>query len=191
MPVSPTASKSATATFQGYPDANNGQQTGGDQQNGSWASGSIGQTDLGGPNAGVIEGLPGAQRVRLPLTNGVTQCDPNNVTNQYQVFLSLSGNKYPQTITLSPVPATCQNEETEFISPATAQYLFSSRQRLVCSCSTTPEEFSASCTITAVGRGETEVVVVNPRAVNSMFASATASPTAGGSRATLRVIVLA
>jgi hypothetical protein len=47
MAVSPTASQSATATFQGYPDANNGQQTSGDQQNGSWGSGGTRQTDLG------------------------------------------------------------------------------------------------------------------------------------------------
>jgi hypothetical protein len=139
---------------------------------------------------GIVRLFPGAQRVQL-IGSGISQCDPENITNQYQVTLSLSENGHPQSIVLSPVPANCQNEETEFIAPATAQYLFSSRQRFVCSCSVAPDTFSPSCIITATGRGESEVVIVNPRAVNSMFTGATASPTAGGSRATLRVIVLA
>jgi hypothetical protein len=167
-------------------------QVGGNYQNGAYALpitsyGLVGQTDAR------VQQLPNVSRVLLPLTNGITQCDPNNVTNQYQVTLSLSGaNDFPTSITLNPVPANCQNQETAFVSPATsATFLFSSRQSFVCTLSTAPLEFAASSVLTAQGRGETEVVIVSGRAVNAVFPSATPSPTAGGSRATLRVIVLA
>jgi hypothetical protein len=141
-------------------------------------------------NSVIVRQLPNVSRVQLPLTNGVTQCGPSQ-TNQYQVTLSLSGANGPTSITLSPVPANCQNEETAFVAPATsATFLFSSRQSFVCTMSTAPLEFAASSVLTARGTGETEVVIVSARAVNSVFASATPSPTAGGSRATLRVIVL-
>jgi hypothetical protein len=142
-------------------------------------------------NSAVVRQLPNVSRVQLPLTNGVTQCAPNQ-TNQFQVTLSLSGARgLPTSITLSPVPANCQNEETAFVAPATsATFLFSSRQSFVCTLSTAPLEFAASSVLTARGTGETEVVIVSGRAVNSVFPSATPSPTAGGARATLRVIVL-
>lgn len=141
-------------------------------------------------NSVIVRQLPNVSRVQLPLTNGVTQCG-NNQTNQYQVTLSLSGANGLTSITLSPVPANCQNEETAFVAPATsATFLFSSRQSFVCTLSTAPLEFAASSVLTAQGRGETEVVIVSGRAVNSVFPSASPSPTAGGSRATLRVIVL-
>jgi hypothetical protein len=144
-----------------------------------------------GTNSVVVRQLPNVSRVQLPLTNGVTQCG-NTQTNQYQVTLSLSGARgLPTSITLSPVPANCQNEETAFVAPATsATFLFSSRQSFVCTLSTAPLEFAASSVLTAQGTGETEVVIVSARAVNAVFSSATPSPTAGGARATLRVIVL-
>ena len=172
----------------GNPDLTQG---GGDFQNGSF---SIPVTGVYAPNlnGARVQQLPNVSRVLLPLTNGITQCDPNNVTNQYQVTLSLSGaHGLPTSITLSPVPANCQNEETAFVAPATsATFLFSSRQSFVCTLSTAPDTFAASSVLTARGRGETEVVIVSGRAVNAVFPSATPSPTAGGSRATLRVIVL-
>ena len=126
----------------------------------------------------VVLQLPNVSRVQLPLTNGITQCG-NTQTNQYQVTLSLSGaNGLPTEITLSPVPANCQNEETAFVAPATsATFLFSSRQSFVCTLSTAPLEFAASSVLTAQGTGETEVVIVSARAVNSAFPSATPSPT--------------
>src|SRR5580658_3364239 len=165
-------------------------QVGGNYQNGAYALPitSFGQTNA---NDARVQQLPNVSRVQLPLTNGVTQCG-NTQTNQYQVTLSLSGaNGLPTSITLSPVPANCQNEETAFVAPATsATFLFSSRQSFVCTLSTAPLEFAASSVLTAQGTGETEVVIVSGRAVNAVFSSATPSPTAGGSRATLRVIVL-
>ena len=143
-----------------------------------------------GVNAVVVRQLPNVSRVQIPLTNGVTKCG-NTQTNQFQVVLSLSGANGPTEITLSPVPGDNLNNETVFTAPATsATFLFSSRQSFVCTLSTAPLEFAASSVLTAQGTGETEVVIVSARAVNSVFPSATPSPTAGGSRATLRVIVL-
>ena len=135
--------------------------------------------------------LPGVQNVQL-IGAGITQCDPENVTNQYQVTLSLSGNGHPPSIVLSPVPANCRNQVTEFVSPAAPLYLFSSRNVAIARCSVDKNTFSPTCTVTAAGlQGETEITIVNPRACNSMFTGAIASPTAGGSTASLRVIVLA
>jgi hypothetical protein len=192
MPVNILSSANAAAECAaegaGNPDTS---QVGGNYQNGCFA---ISITDYGrglGQKAALVQQLPNVSRVQLPLTNGVTQCG-NTQTNQYQVTLSLSGaNGLPTSITLSPVPANCQNEETAFVAPATsATFLFSSRQSFVCTLSTAPLEFAASSVLTARGTGETEVVIVSGRAVNSVFPSATPSPTAGGARATLRVIVL-
>ena len=182
-----TAAAECAPITAGNPDTS---QVGGDYQNGCFSTPitSFGQTNANGAR---VQQLPNVSRAQLPLTNGVTQCGPSQ-TNQYQVTLSLSGaNGLPTSITLSPVPANCQNEETAFVAPATsATFLFSSRQSFVCTLSTAPLEFAASSVLTAQGTGETEVVIVSGRAVNSVFASATPSPTAGGSRATLRVIVL-
>jgi hypothetical protein len=164
-------------------------QVGGNYQNGAYALPitSFGQTNA---NDARVQQLPNVSRVQIPLTNGVTKCG-NTQTNQFQVVLSLSGaNGLPTEITLSPVPADNLNSETSFVAPATSNFLFSSRQSFVCTLSTAPDEFAASSVLTAQGRGETEVVIVSGRAVNSVFPSASPSPTAGGSRATLRVIVL-
>lgn len=184
-----TAAAEVAAEGAGNPDTS---QVGGDYQNGAFAIGTLqSPPQPAGLNAVRVQQLPNVSRVQLPLTNGITQCG-NTQTNQYQVTLSLSGaNGLPTEITLSPVPANCQNEETAFVAPATsATFLFSSRQSFVCTLSTAPLEFAASSVLTAQGTGETEVVIVSARAVNSVFPSATPSPTAGGSRATLRVIVL-
>lgn len=178
-----TAAAECAAAGAGSPDLNQGGTSA--LQNGcaAYPSNNV--------NSAVVRQLPNVSRVLLPLTNGVTQCAPNQ-TNQFQVTLSLSGaNGLPTSMTLSPVPANCQNEETAFVAPATsATFLFSSRQSFVCTLSTAPLEFAASSVLTARGTGETEVVIVSGRAVNSVFPSATPSPTAGGARATLRVIVL-
>jgi hypothetical protein len=134
--------------------------------------------------------LPGVQNVQLSGA-GITEC-ANSQTNEFQVTLSLSGTKgLPKSIVLSPTPANASNQETSFTGPATALYLFSSRNVAIASCSVNKNTFSATCTITAVGlQGETEITLVNPRAVNSQFAGASASPTAGGSTASLLVRVV-
>lgn len=193
MPVNILSNANAAAECAaegaGAPDLS---QVGGDYQNGCFAAGALqSPPQPAGLNLARVQQLPSVARVGLPLTNGVTKCG-NTQTNQFQVVLSLTGNNYPQSIVLSPVPANAQNQETAFVSPATsATFLFSSRQSFVCTLSTAPLEFASSSVLTAQGRGETEVVIVSGRAVNAVFPSATPSPTAGGSRATLRVIVLA
>jgi hypothetical protein len=125
---------------------------------------------------------PGVQQIKLPLTNGVTQVSETD-TGEYSVTLHV-GNM----LTLAPMTSNCQRQETAYVSPAgNIGYLFSSRQRLVVTCSTTPDQFSNTCVLTAVAPGITTVEIVSPRAVNSGFVNAEPAAVAGGSGATLIV----
>lgn len=130
-----------------------------------------------------VQQLPSVARCILP-TGGVTRVGETEC-NQYQVVLHVG-----DSLMLAPQPADDQNVETAFVSPAgNIGFLFSSRQIQCVTCSTTPNQFSSTCVLTAVSQGITTVEVVAPRAVNSVFPTATPSPSAGGSGLSLIVRV--
>ena len=120
-----------------------------------------------------------------PLTNGIANA-ANSATNQLKVTLHVG-----DTLGLNPIPADCQQNATAVTAPNTPVYLFSSRNSYVCTCSTTPNQWAASCTILAKNVGQTECVIVSGRTVNASFSSATPAAVAGGATCSLLVQVVA
>jgi hypothetical protein len=133
--------------------------------------------DYGNPfPQAVLQGVPSNVRVQLTLASGITQLGPN----QYAVSLSLSGTS---TVQLTPNAADAQQDETEPVSPNSFTWSFVSRNVNVAT-------VNSSGLVTAVGRGECEILISSTRAVNASFTGATPSGTEGV-QASLNVRVVA
>ncbi len=136
----------------------------------------------------VLEQIPAPVNVQLPLTDGVTRVGS---PQQYRVTLSLSGaHSLPTSITLAPTAANSQNSPVLAVAPNVFVYQFRSRQELVVTLSTEPNDYAATAVLTAVALGGAEVQITIPRACNLPFTNASPSGTEG-SQAVLQVTVVA
>ena len=127
----------------------------------------------GGNQQEVFQGVPANVRVQL---SGVSKIGPN----QYSTTLSLSGTN---TLQLVPNGADAQQTPTSAVAPNSFSWTYLSRNINVC-------RVNSSGRVTAVGRGQCEILVSNPRQVNASFTTATPSGTEGV-QASLLVTVLA
>jgi len=118
----------------------------------------------------VLQGLPANVRVQL---SGVTQIGPN----QYTVSVRLG-----ETLALTPNGADAHQNPTSPVAPNVFAWTFTSRNSHVCTVS--PDGL-----VTAVGRGQCEIVVTSPRNVNEPFANATPSGTEGVTASLLVTVV--
>lgn len=144
---------------------------GGTLQTGGWANNLTSPPWWNTPNE-VYEGLPANVRVQL---SGVTRVGPN----QYTASLSLSGTN---TLQLIPNAADAFQNPTEAVAPNVFTWKFSSRNSAVAT-------VNSSGLVTAIGRGECEIVVRSFRQVNASFVGGTPSGTEGVD-ATIQVRVL-
>lgn len=119
----------------------------------------------------VYEGLPACVRVTL---SGVTQIGPN----QYRTTLRLG-----ETLQLTPDGADAHQNRTVAVAPNTFTFSYRSRNSHVAT-------VDAGGVVTAVNRGECEIIVQSPRAVNANLATASPSGT-DGVQASLLVTVTA
>lgn len=126
----------------------------------------------GGNQQEVFQGVPANVRVQL---SGVTKIGPN----QYSTTLSLSG---ANTLQLVPNAADAQQNPTSAVAPNSFTWKFSSRNVNVA-------KVNSSGLVTAVGRGQSEIVVRSFRQVNASLSGATPSGTEGVD-ATIQITVL-
>jgi hypothetical protein len=126
-------------------------------QTGSWANNPVSPF-----RNEILEALPACVRVQLT-GSGVTALGPN----QYATTLSLG-----ETLQLTPTGADAQQNPTGAISPNVFAWTYISRNINVATVSSTG-------VVTAVGRGECEILVISPRQVNSSFPGAMPSGTEG------------
>ena len=153
MPVNTISNPANTAAecaliTDGNPDVTQG---GGDYMNGCGAFTPNTSTRV------VVRQLPSVARCILPLTGGVHWA-ANRETGQYAVTLHVG-----DTLTLSPLPANAQNQETVFTSPAgNIGFLFSSRQTNVVSLNVDKNTFVQSAIATAQDIGTTTIEIVSP-----------------------------
>ncbi|MGA9156521.1 MAG: hypothetical protein WB249_07010 [Candidatus Sulfotelmatobacter sp.] len=99
---------------------------------------------------------------------------------QYGVTLSLSGT---DTVQIVPAMANALNEVVSPVAPNVFTYTYRSRNINVAT-------VNSSGLLTAVGRGQCEILVINTRAANLPFANSTPSGTEGV-QASLQVTVTA
>jgi len=117
-------------------------------QTGGWADNDTAPWGIG---VEVLEGLPANCRVQVTGT-GVTQVGPN----QYKVQIHLGG----MPVTLVPNAADANQAPTTATAPNTFVWTFVSRNKNVAT-------VDSDGVVTAVGYGETEILVMSPRNVNS------------------------
>ena len=108
----------------------------------------------------VYESLPACVRVQL---SGVTKIGPN----QYQTILSLG-----ETLQLVPNGADAHQNATVAVAPNSFSFFYRSRNVHVAT-------VNDDGLVTAVGRGECEIIVQSPRAVNANLPTASPSGTEG------------
>jgi hypothetical protein len=128
---------------------------------GNLSTGSFDATDGSFP-VKVLQGVPANVRVQLSGA-GIIQIGPN----QYRTTLSLSGTN---TITLSPNAADAHQNPTTAVAPNSFAWGFVSRNTHIAT-------VDSNGTISAVARGECEIVVRSFRQVNASFTGATPSGT--------------
>lgn len=127
-------------------------------QTGAWA--------VGGVQTGeILEALPANCRVQLS-GSGVTNA-AGSQTNQYKVILALG-----ETLQLTASGADATNTRTSAVSPNSFVFWYRSRNVNVAT-------VSSSGLVTAVGHGETEIIVTTPRNVNNPWGGASPSGTEG------------
>jgi len=110
----------------------------------------------------VPEAVPAAVRVQLTQNNGIVQ---TGSPQQYAVRLALNG-----TLQLTPLRANALNQQTNAVLPNIFNFVYTSRNTTVCT-------VSQNGLVTAVGRGEVEILIGAVRQVNASFVGAT--PPAG------------
>jgi hypothetical protein len=147
---------SDTAAYSGIPDNT---QTDGLVQTGGFKST---PPSVSGLSVEVLEGLPAAVRVQLTTNNGIVQ---TGSPQQYAVKVALNG-----TLQLTPLMANAQNQLVVAAAPNVFNYVFSSRNVKIAT-------VDANGLVTAVGRGECEILIGNTRQVAASFVGAT--PPAG------------
>jgi hypothetical protein len=165
---------SSTASYSGVPVND---QTGGLTQAGSFKTGTA-VAPVFGPNpvpgyapsiggqvqVAVGEGLPAAVMVQLTKNNGIVQ---TGSPQQYSVRIQNGS-----TLQLTPLTANAQNQLTSAVAPNVFTYSFTSRNSHVAT-------VDANGLVTAVSRGEVEIVIQSTRSVNASFVGATPSGTEG------------
>ena len=158
------AAAEVAAEGAGNPDTS---QVGGDYQNGAFAIGAL-QSPLqpAGLNRCLVQQLPALTREQLPVATNPTVAQKG--PQEYSATLSLSGT---DTVQLAPAFANSQNVPTAPISPATANFVYTSRNNYVAT-------VSPSGLVTAQNHGECTILVSAYRGVNAPI-SGSATPPAG------------
>ena len=164
-----TSKPNDTPTYSGFPQPY--PTDAGTLQTGAWDGGE----PAGGNQQEVREGLPANVRTQLSGA-GVSLIGPN----QYSVTLSLSG---ADTVQLTPNGADARQNPTSAVSPNVLTWGYVSRNVKVAT-------VTSNGLVTAVGRGECEIVIRSFRQVNASFVGATPSGTESVD-ASLLVTVLA
>jgi hypothetical protein len=165
-----TEKPSSTSTYTG---TTNPPMTSGSLQTAGW--GDPNSVSYGCPQIiETLESVPASVRVQLALS-GITKLGPN----QYAATLSLSGDN---TLQLTPNSADAQQNPTTAVSPNVFSWTFYSRNIHIAT-------VDSSGLVTAVGRGECEILIQSPRAVNAAYAGV--GTPADGVQASLQVTVLA
>jgi hypothetical protein len=157
----PSPKPNDTPTYSGTPAPS--PTDAGSEQTGGWANTLTSPPWWNHPNE-VLEALPACVRVQLS-GDGIQETGPN----QYQTTLSLSGSN---TIQLTPNGADAQQNPTSPVAPNAFMFTYKSRNINVAT-------VDSSGLVTAVGRGQCEIIVQSPRAVNASFVGATPSGTEG------------
>jgi hypothetical protein len=166
MPCPPTPTPATSDSYDGLglnPDPN---------QSGTYSSGGF-VSESGFPHI-IYQNVPANVRVQLSGA-GIIQIGPN----QYRTTLSLSGTN---TITLVPNGADAQNNPTTAVSPNSFSWGFVSRNTHIAT-------VDSSGLVTAVARGECEIVVRSFRQVNASFTGSTPSGTEGVDASLLVTVV--
>ena len=110
----------------------------------------------------VPQGVPAAVRVRLTTNNGVSQ---SGSPQEYAVAIANGA-----TLQLTPLMANAQNQLVTATAPNVFTYTYTSRNSKVAT-------VDSNGLVTAVGRGEVEILIGSSRSVNLPFTNA--APPAG------------
>jgi hypothetical protein len=167
MPVNDIAATEAPSVLApaGSGPLDTTQATSGLTQNGCFG---IPNTNAGysGIDRALVQALPALCRLQLPVATNpmVAQKGPQ----EYSATLSLSGT---DTVQLAPAFANSQNVPTAPVSPATAKFVYTSRNVYVAT-------VSPSGLVTAQNHGECVILVSAYRGVNAPI-SGSATPPAG------------
>lgn len=110
----------------------------------------------------VLQGVPANARVQISGA-GILQIGPN----QYKAFLSLSGTN---TLQITPNAADALQNPTTAVAPSSFTWGFVSRNIHI-------GTVDSNGLVTAVARGEAEIIIRSFRQVNASFSTATPSGT--------------